>query len=376
MIDPKPAIQILKPVLHSAVILGAAASLGMAPAICQGNPGEKPTYGGGDETEIRELFADSLKLLRINRAYDARKLLERAAALRPRDAAVRCNLGLAYQNSGNLARAVSEFEAALSLKPGMPEATLNIAGCYQSLGQPDAAIAWYHRYLLENPQAADKAQVEDIVAALRATRGKPGSDPTLPDYFLAITAEGMYRWPLQRLPIKVYLGSGADVAGFRDSFRKMLLEALEAWIRATGNRLGYYLVGYASHADLVCDWTSNPADVSEAGTQSERGMAHIYAKGSDIERATLKILTRPIVEEGTLSDDDFKKACLHEIGHVLGLQGHSPNNHDVMFLTVDTSTVWPVLSKRDKATIARLYADYPQLSPAPPAVPAIQAPPP
>jgi predicted Zn-dependent protease len=108
-------------------------------------------------------------------------------------------------------------------------------------------------------------------------------------------------------------------------------------------------------ADIYCSWTANPLEVAEDGTQSERGSAKIVVRGENIERARLKILTRPLLEDGILSDDEILKACLHEVGHVLGLQGHSTNNHDVMFFTVDTSTVWPVLSKRDKATIARLY---------------------
>jgi tetratricopeptide (TPR) repeat protein len=321
------------------------------------------------EEEIKQLFAESLRLLKVNRAYEARKLLERAALLRPGDPGIHCNLGLAYQNSGHLVKAVSEFSTALRLRPGMPEATLNMAGCYQSLGQTQEAISWYQRYLYENPGAADRAQVADIIQALKSSAGKPGSDPTTPDYFDAITADGAYRWPQSKLPIRIFIYTGAGVQGFRESFKIQFVEALDAWMRASQNRLAYVLVEDKNGADLVCDWTANPAEVSEAGTQSERGMAHIYATGGDIQRATLKILTRPMLEEGMLSDDDFKKACLHEIGHVLGLQGHSPNNHDVMFFTVDTSTVWPVLSKRDKATISRLYAEYPPLPHAPPVIP-------
>ena len=367
--DRKPRQHSGRLLKQLAALLIVCAWLASGASLAESDQSEQmPPAGAAAETEFQKLFQESLNLLRLNRAYEARRLLERASALHPRDAAVHCNLGLAYQNSGNLNRAVSEFKAALSLKPGTPEATLNIAGCYQSLGQTDEALSWYDRYLKENPDRADRAQVADIVCALRASRGKPGSDPTLADYYLSVTGEGTYKWPRERLPIKVYLGSGAAVPGFRNSFPTLFLEALDAWVRASGNRLGYALVSESAAADLVCNWTSNPADVTEAGTQSERGTADIYAKGSDIQRAAMKILTRPMLDQGTLSDGDFKKACLHELGHALGLQGHSPNNHDVMFLTVDTSTVWPVLTKRDKATIAKLYADYP-IEPAPPAVP-------
>ena len=317
------------------------------------------------EAEVDRLFAEALKLLRENHAFQARQLLEKAASLEPNSAAVHCNLGLAYQNSGNIDRAIQEFNEALRLKPAMPEATLNIAGCYQSLGQTAEAISWYEKYLKVSSDSAESKQIKDVIEALKATSQKPASDPSLPDYFLAITSEGTYRWPIERLPIRVFIDSGAGVKGFRESFRHDLLESFDAWTKASGNRLRYVLVPERTEADVVCDWTSNPAEVSEAGTQSERGMAHIFASHGDIRRGTVKILTKPTLDEGTLSNDDMKKACLHEVGHVVGMQGHSPNNHDVMFFTVDTATVWPVLSKRDKATIARLYESYPEASASP-----------
>jgi tetratricopeptide (TPR) repeat protein len=312
------------------------------------------------QSEAGQLFSDALKLLRANRAFEARQLLERAAKLEPGSAGIRCNLGLSYQNSGNLDRALAEFQNALKIQPNMPAATLNMAGCYQSMGQSQTAIEWFQRYLRLRPTPPDANQVQDIIAAITAISKKPGADPTLPDYLLSITADGTYRWPAHKLPIKVFISSGNGIDGFQNSFSRALIEAFDSWSTASGNRLAYTLVGDRAQADVACDWTSNPIEVSKAATQSERGITEVVANpDNEIQRATIKILTKPMLDEGILSDDDMKKACLHEVGHVLGLQGHSMNNHDVMFFTIDTSTVWPVLTKRDKATIAKLYELYP-----------------
>ena len=52
------------------------------------------------------------------------------------------------------------------------------------------------------------------------------------------------------------------------------------------------------------------------------------------------------------------QTCSHEAGHALGLNGHSPNNQDVMFpLSTEISATHA--SARDRATILRLYASYP-----------------
>ncbi|MBS2002798.1 MAG: tetratricopeptide repeat protein [Candidatus Obscuribacterales bacterium] len=318
-----------------------------------------------DHPRVKELFSQAVHLLKINHAYQARDLLEQAVALAPKSAGIHCNLGLAYQNSGNIPRALEEFRAALALNPRMPEATLNLAGCYQSMGANTEAIYWYRSYLsakeIAEPQ---RKQINDIIAALENAVQKPYSDPKGEDYLANVTAEGTYRWAKEKMPIRVFV-QNADAlnskapGGYKEAFKSALLGAFDRWCQATGNRVKYQVVPDKEHADIFCTWTSDPMEVTENGTLSERGSAKIIVKGSQIERATLKILTRPILEDGVLSEDEMKKACLHEVGHVLGLQGHSTNNHDVMFFTVDTATVWPVLSRRDKATILRLYQSYP-----------------
>ncbi len=326
----------------------------------------RPAPGEEQEStsaEVNALFAGAVKMLKENHPFQARQLLERAAELEPNSPTVRCNLGLAYQNSGNINRAISEFQRALELAPDMPQATLNLAGCYQSLGRSREAISWFEKYLQLSPQSAEAGQVRDIIAQLRAAAEQPGSDPGAPDYLQAVTAGGTYRWPQHKLPLKVYIAPGRGAQGFRASFRQALVEAFEAWAAASGDRLSCVLVTDPLSADVACDWTNDAQEVSKAGTQGERGIAWVVADEADeIKRATIKILTIPTFAGGVLSDDDMKKACLHEVGHVLGLQGHSTNNHDVMFFTIDAATVWPVLSRRDRATIARLYAAYPVLT--------------
>lgn len=310
------------------------------------------------EQTVRQLFAEGVELLKKNRAYEARACLEKAAYMAPRSAGIHCNLGLAYQNSGNINKAIGEFETALKLSASMPEAILNLAGCYQSVGDHENAIRWYGKYLEENPKSSQAKQVEDIVEALKKSLGKVESDPHGPDYYSSISKEGVYRWAAERMPLRIYIEPGHDVQGYSERFDDVLMDAFHEWCKAAGNHISVARVPSQNGADVFCSWTSNPQEVTVSGTQGERGSARIIAKGNNILRATLKILTKPFLEDGNLSDDDLKKACLHEVGHVLGLQGHSNNNHDVMFFTVDTSTVWPVLTKRDKATMARLYAQF------------------
>lgn len=310
---------------------------------------------------VRDLFDRAVELLKSNRAYQAKELLERAAELAPDSAGIWCNLGLAYQSYGNIPKAISAFDTALNIKPRMPEATLNMAGCYQIKGDNQEAVAWYSRYLQENKNAPMHEKVQDIISGLKASAAGSSGDAGKPDYYSSVTSHGVFRWSRDRLPLKVYIEPGEGVEGYRHSFKAALVDAFSKWAAASQRRIKFQFESRKDDAHIYCSWTADPALVACTGTQGERGETRIIARKGAISRATIKLLTQPILEESLLSDDDMKKACLHEIGHVLGMQGHSSNNHDVMFSTVDTATVWPVLTKRDIATLLKLYEGYPQL---------------
>jgi hypothetical protein len=58
--------------------------------------------------------------------------------------------------------------------------------------------------------------------------------------------------------------------------------------------------------------------------------------------------------DGRLADmHDVYSVVLHEMGHALGLGGHSPDEGDVMYARGSGHTG---LSERDRATIRKLYA--------------------
>lgn len=317
--------------------------------------------------EVHRLFKESRAALEEKRALDARFLLERAAQLEPTSPEIHYNLGMAYHNSGNLPKAIEEFERALQIKPDMTDAMLNIGSSFQAIGQKSEAISWFQKYLSANPQAQDYKAISDMIASLQNETGKQtADDPHAPDFWPSIVKQGLpRRWPPEKLPIKIYIDPGIGVAGMRDSFPHILTDCFDAWMRAAQGRLGYLVVPRKEQADLTCDWTSNPGDVTGQGTESEQGVAHVMGRDRgagvvEISRATIRVLTID-KEQGDVkpvSDDVMKKTCLHEIGHALGLMGHSPNSHDVMFFS-ESPTVWPVLSKRDKATMLRLYQSYP-----------------
>jgi hypothetical protein len=324
----------------------------------------------GSSQKADELFKEGVGLLEKDDAEAARPILEQAAQLTPNCASIHCNLGLACQRLGDIHNALLEFETALKLVPNMPEALLDLGGCLQSIGSTTDAMNVYKRYLATNPSSPKKAEITALVETLRTRRPTLSSDPTFQDYYLSILHEGIYKWPKEKMPLKIFISDGttsdgSTVEGYNDSFKRTLVDAFNAWSQASGGRVTFLLVPAQNLADIYCIWTSDPQEVKEEG-ETEGGSVKLIARDSNIVRATLKILTRPLNDQvngqGSLSNDEVMKICLHEIGHVLGLGGHSNNNHDIMFYGQTAVGLDPTLSRRDKATISRLYDGYPKLA--------------
>lgn len=325
------------------------------------------------QEEAYRLLVEGSKLLKDNKPFRARQPLEEAARLWPEESAVHYNLGFCYHECGNFAQAISEFEKALQINPSLKQCIVNIASCYQVQGKTQEAIAWFENYLKKNPNSQDRQEVKGLISALQQHVSKQvDSDPNLPDFFQSICWQGRpRRWPLTKIPIKLFLANGTDDAGrsakgFREEFNYIFLSAFDTWIKASQGRLAYVIVTDPNQADIACTWTDDPAFLHKEGNKVEQGVARVDFKENggdtlDITSVHVILLVNNRESGQPLTTDEMKKACLHELGHALGFAGHSSSPKDVMFFS-ESPAVWPALTKRDKATMLRLYQEYP-LSP-------------
>ena len=86
---------------------------------------------------------------------------------RTRDARAHYEQAVAHYNLDEFAPALAEFREAYRLKPD-PSFLFNIAQCHRKLGETDAALDFYRKYLRSLPDAPNRADVERIVADLRS----------------------------------------------------------------------------------------------------------------------------------------------------------------------------------------------------------------
>ncbi|CAM6000051.1 unnamed protein product [Sphagnum balticum] len=177
------------------------------------------------------------------------------------------------------------------------------------------------------------------------------ADPSAKDYYEDGTQGNFHRFS-GIAPLKVYIASGEGVPGFMPQYADFLKAALDAWANAS-HVLTWQKVDAPKDADITCNWVAEMAKTNGASLV-EAGRAESTALGHEIKSSRIVICT-VAVAGADVTDDTMKYVCMHEVGHGLGLIGHSPFPSDVMFYS-ERQTKSDGLSNRDKATMAKLYA--------------------
>ncbi|MFN8655857.1 MAG: matrixin family metalloprotease [Candidatus Obscuribacterales bacterium] len=179
------------------------------------------------------------------------------------------------------------------------------------------------------------------------------------DYLAEMVEGGAYRWTPDRMPLHVYIADGSGVSAYRPQLKQLMRDAFNSWMQAAAGKLSWVEVSDPRQADIVTNWSDSisirngqlEAGRTTAVTQTDRRTGERSLVAADV-----KILTR--IGAKVFSDDEIRKTTLHEIGHALGLQGHSHLSSDIMYASLSRNQV-PFLQDRDAATISHLYAGYP-----------------
>jgi superkiller protein 3 len=85
---------------------------------------------------------------------EAIRLYEKAIAVDPRNSKAYNNLGIACKAKGNLDKAIQLYEKAIDLSPQDPEAYNNLGTAYQNRGNLNKAIQFYRKAIEIDPQDA------------------------------------------------------------------------------------------------------------------------------------------------------------------------------------------------------------------------------
>jgi hypothetical protein len=137
----------------------------------------------------------------------------------------------------------------------------------------------------------------------------------------------------------------------------MVRLCLSQWCAATHGSISYKFATSADSANLILDYTDRKELVSsdhELGIDGNTDM-RIRAQDNTPDWANIVILVKDGPGAIPFRNKEFlTRSCLHELGHALGMHGHSPSSRDVMFSAATVNGA-AMLSERDKKTIQRIY---------------------
>ena len=144
------------------------------------------------------------------------------------------------------------------------------------------------------------------------------------------------------MPVTVWIQSG--------NYKTSAKRAFSEWQTKTQGLVRFYFVESPKDAQITVSFSD---DISQTASGDALGITNLAIVGGKyINRAEMTIKTStPNGAKQTTSQ--VYSVVLHEVGHALGVRGHSSNKYDVMYPSDDNYR--NVLSNRDVNTIKQIY---------------------
>lgn len=161
------------------------------------------------------------------------------------------------------------------------------------------------------------------------------------------------RWHDQTKTVYVTFIPATSDTGWKANDNTIVKSAFSAWQQALNNRLQFVFSNDPKLTDIQVKWVKN-------GYQTEIGNQEIKVTNTK-HLFTNADINFSLNNNGRhFTNAELKFMALHEIGHVLGIKGHSPYASDIMAAQMPTgvskrSENGVALTANDKATIQQLY---------------------
>lgn len=147
-------------------------------------------------------------------------------------------------------------------------------------------------------------------------------------------------------PLKIYIDKNPyEKSLYQDRYQQYVVDGMTAWADALDGRLKFELTDNPNQANITVSWVSSFSEQDMAGLTE-----------MSIGRSKVQIKTTAI------PDNLIKANIYHELGHALGIAGHSNDNNDIMKSGHEWSsyeeykTYDAKLSPHDIAAIQHLYS--------------------
>jgi tetratricopeptide (TPR) repeat protein len=328
-------------------------------------------------------------LLALSLAFSP--MIQPVSAVQPvapesRQAAVKAyNLAVDQGAAGQLEAAIQSYENALTHDPGLIQAANNLADLLGRLGRSERAISVYEGAIRNSPAGSPEVAMlhrnlgvlyenagntqqaatayktylsllksPDPAITQRLTQLEPRGNAVTPDYYQAAGLAGVRRsllWPEQMNPIPVFI---AQESPEQSAYIPIVEGALRDWEAASQGRLRFQRVQSPNAARIQLLLQERPFSIMN----SSAGHADYKLKEDGQGRTqSLEIIARIGTGEPGLTmppkvrESRIRSIALHELGHAIGIWGHSPDPADIMYPQPRV----PELSSRVVRTVQTLY---------------------
>ena len=257
--------------------------------------------------------------------------------------------GVTQYKCGNYEAAAKNFEYAVKLNPKDVNSRYYLALAYIKQNYVYGAQKQYNRIILLAPESeAAKLSQQGLSLIRQAELGKnikkaDTNSATIENNYIqyVLTNGNIAKW--MKMPITVYIEPKKQKGVVQKSFEK--------WQAATDG-----LIKFAFSQNPNSQITVKFKDTLENKTEQSSfvaGYSKPYYKNGNLSKSEITILAIDPDTGETIDDDIIAFTALHEIGHSLGLNGHSTDENDVMFESSEEPK--ENLSLRDINTIKLLY---------------------
>lgn len=188
------------------------------------------------------------------------------------------------------------------------------------------------------------------------------------DNYIFNAAEGddIVRWDIKSFPLKVYFENSDSVPRY---YKSNIDKALQQWTVRT-NFISFQETSDKNEANIIIKFSDLPKDVCN-GNFCRYSVA--YTEPVVSGKGMLKCMnltfykTNPMYKN--FSALEIYNTALHELGHTLGILGHSDSVNDIMYASNENNQNYSLLraasqnlSSRDLNTLVLLYRMAPTIS--------------
>ncbi|MCM1009285.1 MAG: matrixin family metalloprotease [Fusobacterium sp.] len=181
------------------------------------------------------------------------------------------------------------------------------------------------------------------------------------NYLDAVLSAGkLERWNPRSFPLKVYMEGAANVP---PAYVQEVKNAFATWEASTNGFVKFVYTNSPAQANYKCIFAANlkNRNCDEKGLGTAAYQYFTYDKTGNIEYSIVEF--SPYACNGQpWPAEIFYTMALHEIGHGLGLRGHSTDSNDLMYPVGTGSRERGKISDADMTTLRAIYSIIPDVT--------------